>query len=525
MRTLITMMMAAAGLSMPLTATAQWNTDDTPRCVVDASGQSENYARAPQARRTADGRTWLYWMTWGRKQIGDNSYTAVRTYVQLLDADGCAVFDEPILVNDHATPMWWSDHKLCVASDGSAIVTVADSRCDEPSLEAGGKPSGFQAAIYKIDQEGNFLWGLDGITYPQFTGTPTTDAYVVGDDTYFIFKTSDTKYIQRISADGDEAWAEPRLWESESLNMQIIPSADDDLLLFDDGPEGARVHRLNRDLEEVWGSPLTYDPHTSGTKSQNPYRLASDGEGGAAVAYMYDQTKSASNIRVQYITADGSTSFGLEGLDAYDAPGYDHNYCNIAMNTETGEILVDFESKLDVGYTVMLQKFSTDGEYLFDPLARQIALKPLSNSYSFGPIGSGALPGGDWIVAWRDVEGYVRNSIVVSRYSRDGEQLWQRTIGSNLNPNSTTLIVEPDATYLFYRELNDDREPGIKALRIFNEHGDFADASQGIAERPSAAPRTVARYTLQGTRAMGRAPGLTIECTADGLVRKSLPTR
>ena len=254
MRILITMMMAAAGLSMPLTATAQWNTDDTPRCVVDASGQSENYARASQARRTADGRTWLYWMTWGRKQIGDNSYTAVRTYVQLLDADGCAVFDEPILVNDHATPMWWSDHKLCVASDGSAIVTVADSRCDEPSLEAGGKPSGFQAAIYKIDQEGNFLWGLDGITYPQFTGTPTTDAYVVGDDTYFIFKTSDTKYIQRISADGDEAWAEPRLWESESLNMQIIPSADDDLLLFDDGPDGARVHRLNRDLEEVWAS-------------------------------------------------------------------------------------------------------------------------------------------------------------------------------------------------------------------------------------------------------------------------------
>lgn len=481
--------LTTVALATTLGIHAQWNTDETPNCVYDATGQSENYARNPQAQRTSDGKTWLYWMTWGRKEIGESTFTAVRTYVQLLDSDGCPVFDEPILVNDHATPTWWSSHRLCIAADGSAIVTVADSRCDEPSLEAGGKPSAFQPAIYKIDQDGNFLWGLDGITYSDYGSTPTTDAYVVGEDTYFIFKTSDRKFIQRIDNDGVAAWPEPREWESSSMTLQIVPSADGDFLLFDDCEEGARVHRLTPDLTEVWGEPVVYDSNVSATKSVNPYRIASDGKGGAAVAYMYDQTKNASNIRVQYISADGTLGFGLSGLDAYCSEEYDHNYCNIALNPETEEVLVDFESKLATGFTVMLQKFNYAGDYLFGEEAQQIAQKDLTNNYSFGPIGSGALPGGDWIVAYRDVEGYVQNSFVIARYDAEGNQVWKRTIGRNLEVTGAILIVEPEASYLFYREQGESKAPGIKVFRIFNENGDYtvpttADDSEAALTAP-----------------------------------------
>ncbi len=537
------LLLALAGV---LPALAQWNTNATPTCIfsttyVDENGETQTggdyYATAPMAVRTPDKKTWLSWKTWGRKLVNGVSCTAVRTYLQLLDRDGVPQFEQPIMVNDYATTTWWSKYGLQVAADGSAIVTVADGRGEEASIiDAESRIDGFQPAIYKIDQEGNFLWGLDGITYPQYRNSPFTNCYVVGDDTYFIFQNNTLDFsgvgdetigtfIQRINDDGTTAWEEPYRWSPEMVQPQIVPSLDGDFLLFDACPSGARVHRLNRNLEEMWGEPVIYDEYKYDGHALNAYKLASDGNGGACVAFVRGMGMFTHNIRVQHINEDGSLGFGLTGLDAANTEDNDYDYCNIAANPQTHEILVDFESQLPSTYDVMLQKFSFDGDYLFDELGLSIANKNrATSSYAFGSVGCGALPGGDWIVVYRDVQNYVNASFVIRRYDSTGKRVWTRTIGRELDPDDTSLFVEDEAVYLFYRETRSNKEPGIKIFRIGTdgEYDVTYDEPDAIGHLEQQVAGSTRYFSPDGRQHVRPQHGLNIVRQADGSVKKQI---
>ena len=474
MKKIISLLALALAATTP--ALAQWNTNATPACVYSTADKNGDYhACSIKAARTPDKKTWLSWKTWEVKWVGKLKTLAVRTYLQLLDRDGVAQFEEPIMVNDHVTPSWWSNYSLCVAADGSAIVTVADGRTEEANLtpEEGDTSAtcySFCPAIYKIDQEGNFLWGLDGIDFPDYTDSPFTNAYVVGEDTYFLFNSNsngadDFINIVRIDDDGTLGWEDIK--KVDGLHAQIVPSLDGDFLLFDDCPDGARVTRLNRDFESVWGESVIYDPYKYDGQALNQYKLASDGQGGAAVAFVRNMGQFAHNIRVQHIYADGSLGFGLEGLDAANTEDGDFDYCGVAVSPETEEILVDFESQLTTGYHVMLQKFTFDGDYLFDDQGVSIARKSQDNNYAFARVGIGSIEDGGWIVCYRDVAGYgAKNSFVIRRYDKEGTQVWTRTIGRDLDVDGVNMFVEPEATYLFYREYAPTKAPGVKIFRI-----------------------------------------------------------
>lgn len=534
--------LALAGIT---TASAQWNTNATPRCIFSTTYVDEEtgetkvggdyYACNPKTVRTPDKKTWIAWKTARSFDLNGTIRAGECTYLQLLDRDGEPQFEEPILINDHVTASWWSEYALCVASDGSAIVTVADSRSEEATME-GEERNGmlFSPAIYKIDQEGNFLWGLDGVEYRNFINSPYTTAYVVGDDTFFIFcelsedNTAGVTYIQRIDADGVPAWDEPKVLRDEfSAQYHILPTLDGDFLLFDNCPDGSRVQRLNRDLEEQWDEPVIYDEYTFGGYEMNHYRIASDGNGGACVAFVRPMGNFAHNIRVQHINADGSLGFGLTGLDAANTEDNDYDYCGIAVNPETEEILVDFESQLENTYDVMLQKFSFDGDYLFDELGFSIASKNKATSaYAFGKVGCGAIPGtSDWIVIYRDVQDYVSTSYIIRRYDKDGNRVWTRTIGRELDPSSTSFFVEKEASYLIYREYSGNKEPGIKIFRIGNDgtYNVTYDDPSGIAEMEIMRNGENEKFfSLDGKQLAQPQRGLNIIRKSDGTVSKHI---
>lgn len=524
-----------AFLAMATTgAFAQWNTNATPVCIYDAANQGEYFAVNPKAVRTADKKTWLAWRTWGKKEINGRLIDAVRTYVQLLDIDGKPQFEEPIMVNDHITQSSWSEYGLQTAADGSVIVTVADGRAEEATLPADYQHAdGNQPAIYKIDQEGNFLWGLDGVEYTEFRDAEFTNCYVVGEDTWFIFfnlyygipdETTDLSnygmFIQRINDDGTTLWEKPRkVAEDFSYQPQILPSEGTDFLYFDETPLGSRVQRMNRNFEGVWSEPVVYDDQRYTGYEMNHYRIASDGKGGAAVAFVWPMGQFAHNVRVQHINADGSLGFGLTGLDAANTVDNDYDYCGIAVNPKTEEILVDFESQLESSYDVMLQKFTFDGDYCFNELGLSIASKSRENAYAFGRVGAGALENGDWIVAYRDVQNYGANtSYIIRRYDKDGNRIWTRTIGRNIDPSSITFIVEQEASYLFYREEAASKNPGITIFRI-NHDSDYTVNYAGINDvKCSTAEK--AYFDLNGCKLAQPAKGINIVRHEDGSVEK-----
>ena len=523
-----------------VSACAQWNTNANPVCVFDASGQGDYYGCNPKAVRTPDKKTWISWRTMGSKSVNGITRPAVRTYLQLLDRDGLPQFSEPIMVNDHATTTWWSEYGLQVASDGAAVVTVADGRAEEPTMpDYVEHPDGFSPAIYKIDQQGNFLWGADGIAYTEFTNAPYTNCYVVGDDTYFIFynTTEDSSgqaedmrligtFIQRVNADGTVAWDEPMAWSDEFIQPQIVPSLGNTFLLFDKSPEGSVVHRLNRDFDEIWGDPVIYDEHKYEGYVMNHYSLASDGFGGAAVAFVRNMGQFAHNIRVQHINADGSLGFGLSGLDAANTEDNDYDYCGIAVNTKSQEIMVDFESQLERTYDVMLQKFSYDGDYLFNEQGLSIANKDrATNSFAFGKVGCGAVGDDQWIVIYRDVQSYFNTSFIIRRYDAEGNRLWTRTIGREIDPTDISFFVEEEATYLIYRENRESKEPGIKIFRIANDGSydvTYTDIDDAVLNMGLLSDGPVSYYDTSGRLLNQPQKGLNIIRKADGTVKKIL---
>ncbi len=516
-------------------AFAQWNTNATPVCIYDATGHSQDFASNPKAVRTPDKKTWLAWHSWDIKIINDVRVTAVRTYLQLLNIDGVPQFAEPIVVNDHITSSYWSEYGLQVASDGSAIVTVADGRAEEAQLAPDQDHADFfSPAIYKIDQQGNFLWGEDGIAYPQYVCAPYTNCYVVGDDTFFIFyNTSEDSsgyaedmtnigtFIQRIDKDGNVAWDEPFAWSDDFSQPQIVPSNDGNFLLFDKSPEGSVVHKMNRDLDEVWGDPVVYDDNRYSGYAMNAYKIVSDGKGGAAVAFERNMGMFAHNIRVQHINSDGSLGFGLTGLDVANTEDNDYLYCGVAVNPNTEEILVDFESELASTYDVMLQKFSYDGDYLFDEMGLSIDKKDrFTTAFAYGQVGCGPVGDNDWIVIFRDVSSYFNASFIIRRYNADGERIWSRTIGRELDINSVTFFVEKEATYLFYRELKGNKQPGIKIFRINHDGGYNVDYEAGIENTTQTVSGATQYYDMSGRQLHKAQRGMNIVRLNDGSVQK-----
>lgn len=521
------------------TAAAQWNTNATPVCIFDGSNRGIDYVSTVKAVRTPDKKTWIAWRSLTAKQINGVNRSSARTLLQLLDRDGVPQFEEPIVVNDYATPSYWSEYGLGVAADGSVIVTVADGRAQEAILTPEvDNISYFTPAIYKIDQEGNFLWGIDGVEYRQFTEAAYTNAYVVGNDTYFIFFNNSFDgtgvaddmsmvgtFIQRINDDGTVAWDAPKKWGDGFEQPQIVPSTDGEFLLFDRTPDGSRVQRLNRDLELVWDEPVIYDPNKYEGYEMNHYKLASDGQGGAAVAFVRNMGQFAHNVRVARIDASGATTFGMEGLDVANTEDNDYDYCKIAVNPKTEEILVDFESSLESSYDVMLQKFSFDGDYLFNEMGISIASKDRSNAYAFGSVGSGALENGDWIVAYRTVAGYFNASFVIRRYDKDGNQLWTRTIGREIDPSTISFFVEEEASYLVYEEEKSTKQPGVKIFRIGNDGSynvNYSDDDQAVTSISAANGEPEAIYSPDGKQLTAKQKGINIVRMSDGTVKKEI---
>ena len=202
------------------------------------------------------------------------------------------------------------------------------------------------------------------------------------------------------------------------------------------------MQRLNRDLEPQWGEPVTYDEYYYGGHEMNHYRIVPDGQGGACVAFQRFMGDFSHNIRVQHINADGSLAFGLTGLDAYNVEEYDHNYPAIAVNPETQEILVEFASQLSGRGAVMAQRFTYDGDYLFDDRGVEVASKSdaTSGGYYFGMLrsGIGAVKNGDWLVAYRDISSYGKVIQESSMFKRKrNEAVMRRGIELMMGARST----------------------------------------------------------------------------------------
>lgn len=488
-----------------LTASAQWNTDNTP---VKLSG-SRTDMTMPMAVRTTDGKTFVSFNEW--------TLQGFKYYMQALDREGNLKFgDDGITVDAHLSPSWCSDYGLTATNDGCVVLSCADSRVEEAAGAT--KGTQFVPAFYKLDIDQNFLWGADGVSVDSLD-MYLTSVYNFGGDIWARC-TADTTYVFRLTDNGACAFDQPVGIQAEA----IVPSTGNDFIAVYGTTEGARAMRYNRNGQPVWSAPAELSTYWYEGYGSDPYQLASDGEGGAYLSFTRNYGSWGHMVTAQHVSADGDPLFGLSSVDTYATEELDHDYADVTGNATSG--LVVWAMQEDGGvYKLQAQKLSKGGEREFGDTGLTIASHTDAAGYAFHPLGLGTLSNGDWMVCYAEELGWNKNNAYVVRLAPDGTQRWKRQISSTDAFSDATFIVEEDASYLVWlSQITDENWNTTKALyaeRIFND-GSFGvnDGINDIQTANAEGPTTY--YSIDGKRLDAPQKGLTIVRTAGGKTSKVL---
>lgn len=483
--------LASAAIAVALTASAQWNKDNTPVQIGTAVGTD-----SPIAALTSDGKMYVSWRS--AAKVG-NALCYSFPHLQLLDKDGNVLFGEKGLdISDHKSPSWNSTYSLAVTPDGCAIVSNADSRAEE--TEDLNKYSAFTPVWYRIDQNQEYLWGLDGLALTDRISSPFTDTFVIGDDVWIQDQTksdSEDSYFNRVSSDGTLEFKEPL-----KIFGQVIQSNGSDFLTVKSGSNGVEVQRYTRDGKSVWTEPAVVSSTIFDGHDLHPYKVLSDGKGGVYITYVRSVGNFGHTIATQHVTADGDPTFGLDAMDALSDENIDINYPKTAIDTKGNVALVTFAQSIGSGsYAIMAQKFNEDGDRLFGDEAKQIDIKTGDGSgYAYNNYGAVSVGNDEWLICYSDVIGWGSENLYVARLDKDANIVWKQQIAEDGEINNVNFLKGDGCSYVVYKRIDEDDEGieyGIlKGARIYDD-GTFAPKDPTGIEKVSDSMSEVTSTTIR----------------------------
>lgn len=454
----ITLMCAA--LATAMAANAQWNTDKYPVQFGDA-GAFNN----PKVALTQDGKMFVSWRS---SAIAGNALCYSYPHLQLIDKDGKLLFGKNgLAISDHKSPSWNSDYSLVATSDGCAIVSNADSRTEESEdLEY---YNAFVPVWYKIDQEQNYIWGLDGLALTDRTNNPFTDTYVVGDDVWIqdhAMEYGEVNYFNRVTPDGTIA-----LPESQRIFGQIAPSIGTDFININSGSDGPEAQRYTRDGKAVWADPVTFASNNFGGHDLHPYKIGSDGKGGVYVTWVRNVGNFGHTVCTQHITADGDTEFGLDAMDVVSNENYDIDYPSMATDEKNNTALVAFARNNGGGtYGYYVQKFNSQGDRLFGDEAKQIDIKyDDAAGWAFNNRGVLSVGDGEWLICYTNVVRWATEELYVARLDKDGNIVWKQQIGDAGQFDDVSFVKGDDCSYVIFKTENEENTTFIGGARIYDD--------------------------------------------------------
>ena len=452
--------LASVALAAAITASAQWNTDNNPVQIGTATKTS-----SPMVAMTQDGKMYISWRSSAR--VG-NALCYSFPHLQLLDKDGKVLFGPNGLdVANHKSPSWCSTYSLVVTSDGCAVLSNADSRSEE--AEELDRYNAFTPVWYKINQDQEYVWGLDGLVLTDRTSSPFTDTYVVGDDVYIQDHTtsySETNYFNSVTPDGTLRFTEPL-----SIFGQVIPSVGTDFLTVNTGSDGVEVQRYTREGKSVWESPSTIASSSFGGHDLHPYKFGVDGKGGAFITWVRNVGNFGHTICTQHVTADGDPTFGLDAMDALSDENKDIDYPKQAVDAKNGKALVTFAQNLGGGsFSFNVQLFNEEGDRLFGNDAKNIDIKyDDAAGWAFNNYGALSVGDGEWLVCYSNVVSWGNEKLYVARLDKDGNVVWKNQILTDSEISDVSFVKGEDCSYVIYKGMNEDNYSILKGARIFDD--------------------------------------------------------
>ena len=198
----------------------QWNPDPEMNFVL-MSGN----IMSVKSVQTANNRTFVSWFY---KSGRSNNYDL---YVQLLDVNGYKLWDEPgLLISSHPQDTLNVEEQVMLCDkDDNLVIVFSDFR--ENAMQG--------LVCYKLNQEGEFLWGPDGlriIANPANNSITSISAYCDSTNDIIvsagIYSQSNNVFFQRITSDKVLPWGINGKFITNAEHAKVFSTGEKIMFLF-----------------------------------------------------------------------------------------------------------------------------------------------------------------------------------------------------------------------------------------------------------------------------------------------------
>lgn len=411
-----TFLALAAALMAPAAVSADnWGTIDNPATVYTLVKKNGNNMEQLQSVRGKDGKIWISWIQYG---VDAAPGWGFEVHLQLLDVDGTPLLDENgVIIEDKCQTSGMGEYYLTVADNGDAIVGWSDSRGQEEMAKYERDKN--IPVIYRVNQQGEHVWGADGITFDEVAYINPPCVHCFGGEIFAIlFKNNETQSgcdIVRLNEDGTMAF------DPKPFSGQCVESLNGDFIAVGGGEGGTIATRYNRDCEPVWDQPAIVSSYIYGGFVRYPYRLVPDTEGGVVVSFQRELGSFSHIPVVNHISASGEATFG-NSVDVIDTEMNEHSFDIVGVNPRTQEIFTAWAMSSGV-LKFAGQCMDYYGERLWGDLGVILEEKDPSLIHGYGPMAAFPLTDDNWFVAWVDMSSTLTHTAYFSRFNREGEEL------------------------------------------------------------------------------------------------------
>lgn len=290
-------------------ASAQWSSDTDQNTLVAESGELDVLARG-----TSDGQTYV--VSW--KNVAAPTFIELR--LQIMDADGNQKLgNDGMLVSDQI-PM----------SSYTVIMSATVDADDHLYIGVTGTGGGDPAFVFKMDADGNHLWGANGVQVG--SGNVVTILPLSNEQAIVSWMGASGAVMQKFDENGVALWASEKPIEqgtSTTAPANLFEISNDNfIVVFHSLLFGINSYlyaqRYDTDGNPVWANPIQIADRA--TAFNRSYTGLQDGD----IVYMgyFASAGTRFDSYLQRIEPDGTLPWGINGSD------FDVNESDYEMETE-----------------------------------------------------------------------------------------------------------------------------------------------------------------------------------------------
>ena len=289
---------------------AQWVNNPAENTIINSSAGAHY---VPKVATTPNGNYYFSWY---------GGFSNLNMNLAYFDHDGVSIWNSSMIVSSHSQNSWVDDYTLLADLEGNAIIIFSDTRNGNKDV-----------VVYKVDSEGNQLWGEDGIVFPIANSDEYQPKAVISSDNhvYVLFSTNFSNgstniiKIHQIAPNGDLIWGENGKTFSGFGASWTLPTAianADGGITFAYFEETGSFPAITRHISAIrinaigdmlWPSKANIT-NLGGISAWDNLKIFGNGNGGVYCAWNDDRYfNNTSEVYAQYINEDGQAQWTENG--------------------------------------------------------------------------------------------------------------------------------------------------------------------------------------------------------------------